>query len=267
MGILAGKRGLIFGVANKHSLAWSIAEVCHQEHATLGLSYVDDRMEKRIAPLREKVQPSICAPCNVAKPEEIEHFFSQVEAQMGAIDFLVHSLAFAERESLTAPFSETSLSAFETAMNVSCFSLVELVNRGRHLLSPNCSVVTLSFLGSQRYVHQYNVMGVAKAALESSVRYLAGELGQHGVRVNAVSAGPVKTLAASGIPGFKTLLKHNASRTALNRNVTAEEVGKAASFLCSDMSTGITGEILHVDCGAHFMDVPPVFAAQQTSKT
>ena len=260
MGILTGKRGLIFGVANKHSLAWSIADICHQQNATVGLSYVDERMAKRVGPLKDKVQPPICAPCNVSVPDQIEQFFSQVEEQMGTIDFLVHSLAFAERESLTGPFSETTLSAFETAMNISCFSLVDLVNRGRHLLSPNCSVVTLSFLGSQRYVHRYNVMGVAKAALESSVRYLAGELGQYGMRVNAISAGPVKTLAASGIPGFKSLLKHNASRTALNRNITAEEVAKAAAFLCSDLSSGITGEILHVDCGAHFVDVPPTSA-------
>ena len=190
-----------------------------------------------------------------AKSDEVDALYAAVESKMGKLDFLVHSIAFAQRDDLIGDFLDTSLNGFRTALEVSCFSLMDVVRRGRHLLSDGASIVTLSYIGSQQYIENYNVMGPAKAALESSVRYLAGELGPHGIRVNTLSAGPVKTLAAAGIPGFKQLLKFNASQTALTRNVGAEEVGNGAVFLVSDLSKAVTGTCLFVDCGAHFMGI------------
>lgn len=252
MGLLEGKKGLVFGVANERSLGWAIAKACAAHGASVGISYLNERLERRARPLAESIGAPVCAPCNVANTDEIDRLLKTTQQEMGHLDFLVHSLAFANRDDLTNDFSKTSLAGFRTAMEISCYSLIDVVNRSRPLLNEGASIITLSYIGSEQYVENYNVMGPAKAALESSVRYLAAELGQAGIRINTLSAGPVKTLAAAGIPGFKSRLKQNAQRTALKRNITADEVGNTAAFLCSSLSQGITGSIIHVDNGAHF---------------
>ena len=256
MGLLEGKKGLVFGVANERSLGWAIAKACAEHGASVGISYLNERLERRARPLAESINAPMCEPCNVDSHEEIEHIFATARREMGTIDFLVHSLAFANREDLMNDFSTTSRAGFRTAMETSCYSLIDIVNRSKPLLSEGASIITLSYIGSEQYVENYNIMGPAKAALESSVRYLAAELGPSGIRVNTLSAGPIKTLAAAGIPGFKSRLKHNATRTALKRNVTAQEVGNTAVFLCSHLSCGITGSVIHVDNGAHFYRAP-----------
>lgn len=256
MGLLEGKKGLVFGVANERSLGWAIAKTCAEHGASIGVSYLNERLERRARPLAESINAPVCEPCNVDNEEEIERIFTKTQQSMGKLDFLVHSLAFANREDLTNQFSNTSRAGFRTAMETSCYSLIDLVNRSKPLLNDGASIITLSYIGSEQYVENYNIMGPAKAALESSVRYLAAELGSSGIRVNTLSAGPIKTLAAAGIPGFKARLKHNAARTALKRNVTAQEVGNTAVFLCSHLSQGITGSVIHVDNGAHFYRAP-----------
>ena len=253
MALLDGKKGLVFGIANERSLGWAIAQACADQGASVGITYANERLARRAEPLGASIQAPICMPCNVQSTDEVEAVFEAVRAKMGQIDFLIHSVAFANREDLLGNFSHTSLDGFRTALEVSCYSLVDVVNRGRDVLSDSASIVTLSYLGSQRCIENYNIMGVAKAALESSVRYLAAELGPDGIRVNTLSAGPVKTLAAAGIPGFKRRLKKSAQQTALKRNITAKEVGDASVFLCSELSSGVTGTCLYVDAGAHFM--------------
>ena len=253
MALLEGKSGLVFGVANDRSLGWAIAKSCHENGASVGLTYANDRLTRRAEPLGASISAPICMPCDVQHPDEVDNVFKTVGEKLGTIDFLVHSLAFANREDLIGDFSQTSLTGFRTALEISCYSLIDLVRRGRPYLSDDASILTLSYLGSQRSIENYNIMGVAKAALESSVRYLAAELGPSGIRVNTLSAGPVKTLAAAGIPGFKRRLKKSAQQTALKRNITQKEVGDAAVFLCSHLSSGITGTCLYVDAGAHFM--------------
>jgi enoyl-[acyl-carrier protein] reductase I len=258
MGLLEGKKGLVFGVANERSLGWAIAKACAFHGASVGISYLNERLERRARPLAESINAPVCGPCNVENPDEVERILQTTKQKMGRLDFLVHSLAFANRDDLTNEFSSTSLDGFRTAMEISCYSLIDVVNRSRALLNEGASIITLSYIGSEQYVENYNIMGPAKAALESSVRYLAAELGRAGIRVNTLSAGPIKTLAAAGIPGFKARLKHNAARTALRRNVTAEEVGNTAVFLCSYLSQGITGSVIHVDNGAHFFRGPVI---------
>ena len=255
MPLLKDKKGIVFGIASERSLGWAIAQACVDQGAIVGLSYLNERLERRVKPLAKSIGAPICLPCDVQTPAQVDAVFSAAGESMGKLDFLVHSLAFADRSDLTGNFSQTSLSGFRTALEVSCYSLIDIVQRGLPVLSNEASILTLSYLGSQKFVQNYNVMGVAKAALESSVRYLAAELGPLGIRVNTLSAGPVKTLAAAGIPGFKSMLKNNACQTALRRNITAAEVGKAAVFLCSSMSSGVTGTCLYVDAGAHFMSI------------
>ena len=255
MSLLNGKSGLVFGIASERSLGWAVAQSCAEHGASVGISYLNERLARRVKPLAESIGAPLCMPCDVQQSDDIDSVFAMTKTEMGKIDFLVHSLAFANRDDLVGDFSQTKLTGFRTAMEVSCYSLVELVRRGREVLNENASIVTLSYLGSERYVQNYNIMGVAKAALESSVRYLAAELGPSGIRVNTLSAGPVKTLAAAGIPGFKALLKANADYTALQRNITAKEVGNTAVFLCSSLSSGVTGSCIYVDAGAHFMGI------------
>ena len=258
MGLLNGKKGFVFGVANERSLGWAIAKACAHNGADVGISYLNERLLRRAKPLADSINASICAPCDVQDSAQVDTVVKLIERNMGRLDFIVHSLAFAPREALMQDFSETKRSSFQTALEISCFSLIDIVNRSKHLLNEGASILTLSYLGSEQYVTNYNVMGPAKAALESSVRYLAAELGPSGIRVNTLSAGPVKTLAAAGIPGFKSRLAQNARRTALQRNITANEVGDAAVFLCSPMSSGITGTCLYVDNGAHFFRGSPL---------
>ncbi len=252
MGLMTGKRGIIFGVANDKSIAWGIAQQLRAAGAELAFTYLNEALEKRVRPLAESLDSKIILPCDVQNEEEMVAVFAELEKQWGEIDFVVHAIAFANREDLKHPFSQTSRDGFRLALDVSAYSLVSMTRCALPVLKEGGSIVTMTYLGSVRSVPAYNVMGVAKAALESSVRYLAAELGEKGIRVNAVSAGPIKTLAASGIASFKEKLRVAEERAPLKRLVTQEDVGKAALYLLSDLSTGVTGEIHYVDGGFNF---------------
>jgi len=249
MGLMTGKRGIIFGVANDKSIAWGVAQQLHAAGAELAFTYLNEALEKRVRPLAESLDARIILPCDVQHEEEMVAVFAELEKQWGKIDFVVHAIAFANREDLKNPFSQTSIEGFRLALEVSAYSLVSMTRCALPVLKEGGSIVTMTYLGSVRSVPAYNVMGVAKAALESSVRYLAAELGEKGIRVNAVSAGPIKTLAASGVANFKEKLRVAEERSPLKRLVTQEDVGKATLYLLSDLSSGVTGEIHYVDGG------------------
>lgn len=249
MGLMGGKRGVIFGVANDKSIAWGIAQQLHAEGAELAFTYLNEALEKRVRPLAESLGSTIVLPCDVGSDGEIAAVFADLSKQWGTIDFVVHAVAYANREELKSPFSQTSREGFALALDISAYSLIAMTRYAMPLMSAGGSIVTMSYLGAMMAVPDYNVMGVAKAALESSVRYLAAELGPLQIRVNAVSAGPIKTLAASGIGNFKHKLHMMEERSPLRRTVTQEEVGKASLYLLSDLSTGVTGEVHYVDGG------------------
>lgn len=250
MGIMTGKKGLIFGVSNKWSIGYGIAQSLFAQGAEIGFAYAAP-LEDRIKPLVADMNSPLLMSCDVTSDAEISAVFDRAKSVFDTIDFVVHSVAYANREDLTGDFIETSRAGWEVALGVSAYSLVPMAKYARPLMPNGGSVVAMTYLGGERAVPNYNVMGVAKAALDASVRYLASELGESGIRVNAISAGPIKTLAAKGISGFDILMKINQMRSPMKRNVTLEEIGNAGLFLCSDMSTGVTGEILHVDCGYH----------------
>lgn len=249
MKLLENKRGLVFGVANAHSIAWAIAQEAHAQGATLGFTYLNEALERRVRPLAEQVEAAMILPCDVGSDEQVTAVFEQVKKDWGGLDFLVHSIAFAEREDLSGRFVDTSRKGFQTALEVSAYSLVALARAAAPHMEQGGSIITMTYYGSQKVVPNYNVMGVAKAALEASVRYLAADLGPANIRVNAVSAGPVKTLSAKGIRGFNDMMHHAAEKAPLGRNVESAEVGRAAVFLLSEYSGGITGETLYVDAG------------------
>ncbi len=249
MGLMDGKRGIIFGVANDKSIAWGIAQQLHAAGAEIAFTYLNEALEKRVRPLAESLGANVILPCDVASDDEIADVFKELERQWGTIDFVVHAVAFANREDLKNPFTQTSREGFALAMDISAYSLVAMTRCAVPLMSAGGSIVTMSYLGAMLAVPGYNVMGVAKAALESSVRYLAAELGERNIRVNAVSAGPIKTLAASGVGNFKEKLHIMEERSPLRRTVNQEEVGKASLYLLSDLSSGVTGEVHYVDGG------------------
>lgn len=249
MGLMTGKRGIIFGVANDMSIAWGIAQQLKEQGATLAFTYLNEALEKRVRPLAESLDAELILPCNVGDDKEIEAVFKEVESQWGELDFVVHAVAYADREDLKRPFSQTSREGFAMAMDISAYSLVAVTRYAEPLLKKGGSIVTLTYLGSDRVVPNYNVMGVAKAALESSVRYLAAELGPKGIRVNAISAGPIRTLAASGIANFRAKIKLMDDYAPLRRTVTQNEVGNSAVYLLSDLGSGVTGEVHLVDAG------------------
>ncbi|MFN4245763.1 MAG: enoyl-ACP reductase [Brevinematia bacterium] len=250
MGMMDNKKGVVFGVANKWSIAWAISQALHREGAQIILSYLGE--EDKIKELADEINSKIF-PCDVSKDEDITKLFEFVGKEFGKIDFIVHSLAFAPKEALQGRYIDTSREAFRIALDISAYSLVKIVKEAENYLNDGSSIVTMTYLGSVRAVPNYNVMGVAKAALESSVRYIAYDLGQRGIRCNAISAGPIKTLAARGISGFMKMYEEYPKRSALKRNVTAEEVAETALFLLSNMSTGITGEVIYVDAGYEMM--------------
>jgi enoyl-[acyl-carrier protein] reductase I len=256
MGLLDGKKALIFGVANDHSIAWGIAKALHDEGATLGFSSVESLIEKRVRPLATSIGSTFVEPCDVQSDEQIHGVMAKWKQAYGEIDVLVHALAFAKREDLDGEFAATSRDGFALAMDVSAYSLVALVREARPLLHPGSSVLTLTYYGAEKVVSHYNVMGVAKAALEASVRYLAADLGPEGVRVNAISAGPIRTLAAAGIAGFKKMYGSFAEVAPLRSNISIEDVGKTAVWLASDMSSAVTGEVIYVDGGFNILGVP-----------
>jgi enoyl-[acyl-carrier protein] reductase I len=254
MKLLEGKRAAIFGVANDRSIAWAISEALHAEGAELAFTFAGEMLEKRVRPLAEGIGSKIILPCDVTKDEEIEKVFATLKQEWGGLDIMIHAIAFAKKEDLANPYVQTSRQGFHLALDVSAYSMVALARHAAPLMEGRGgSMLTLTYMGSERVIPNYNVMGVAKAALEASVRYLAYDLGAKGIRVNAISAGPIRTLAASGIADFKEMLHHASERAPLKRNIDAEEVGKTALFLCSAWGSAITGEVLHVDAGYSIM--------------
>lgn len=254
MGLLDGKKAAIFGVANDRSIAWAISEALHAEGAELAFTFAGEILEKRVRPLAEGIGSRIILPCDVTKDEEIEKVFTRLKQEWGGLDIMIHAIAFANKEDLANPYVQTSRHGFHLAMDVSAYSMVALARDAAPLMEGRGgSMLTLTYMGSEKVIPNYNVMGVAKAALEASVRYLAHDLGPKGIRVNAISAGPIRTLAASGIADFKEMLHHVSERAPLKRNIDATEVGKTALFLCSEWGSAITGEVLHVDAGYSIM--------------
>lgn len=257
MPALGGKVGLVVGVANKRSLSWAIAQAAADEGASLVLTYQGERLEENVRELSEELASPMLLPCDVTNDEQMDAVFAAIDAKHGGLDFLVHGVAFAEREDLARPFSETSREGFRKALDISAFSLVALARRAAPLMEKRGggSILTLSYLGAERVFTNYNVMGIAKAALEASVRYLASEFGPKGIRVNAISAGPVKTLAASGISGFSSILQTYRDRAPLRRTVDGADVAGAALFLLGPAGSGVTAEVIMVDGGFHAMGV------------
>ncbi len=251
--LMEGKRGLVMGVANSRSIAWGIARACARHGAELAFTYQGDALKKRVIPLAESIDSAIVLPCDVTDPNSIDAVFEVLEKQWGSIDFIVHAIAFSDKDELTGRYVETSAANFEKTMNISCYSFTAIAQRAEKLMTNGGSLVTLTYYGAEKVMPHYNVMGVAKAALEASVRYLAADLGKKNIRVNAISAGPIKTLAASGIGDFRYILKWNEYNSPLRRTVTIDEVGDTALYLLSDMGRSVTGEVQHVDCGYHIV--------------
>ena len=251
--LMAGKRGMIMGVANERSLAWGIASACAAQGAELAFTYQGDPLEKRVRPLAASVGSELVLPCDATDDASMDAAFAAVAARWPRLDFVVHAIGYADKQFLRGRYMDTTRAAFLQALDVSCFSFVAVARRAAALMGPGGSMLTLTYIGAERVTPHYNVMGVAKAALEASVRYLAADLGGAGVRVNAISAGPIKTLAASGISDFRYILRWNQYNAPLRRNVTIEDVGGAAVYLLSDLSSGVTGEVHHVDCGYHIV--------------
>ncbi|MCS6907060.1 MAG: enoyl-ACP reductase [Anaerolineales bacterium] len=255
MGLLDGKTALIFGVANERSIAWGIAQAFSREGAELGISYAGEALERRVRPLAAQIGCDFVEPCDVASDEQIENITAKAVERFGKVDILVHAIAFANREELSGPYYNTSRAGFHLAMDISVYSFTALAKAFQPYIPAKGALLTLTYYGSEKVTPNYNVMGVAKAALEASVRYLAYDFGRQGVRVNAISAGPVRTLAAAGVAGFKEMYQRYAEVAPLRSNITAEDVGNAAVFLCSDLASKITGEILFVDSGYNILGV------------
>lgn len=251
--LLAGKRGLVMGVANDRSLAWGIAAACAAQGAELAFTYQGEAIERRVRPLAASVGAELVLPCDVASEAGIDAAFEAIAARWPRLDFLVHAIGYADKNYLRGRYLDTPREVFLQALDISCYSFVAVARRAERLMPEGGAMLTLTYLGAERVMPHYNVMGVAKAALEASVRYLAADLGRRRIRVNAISAGPIKTLAATGIGDFRYILKWNQLNAPLERNVTIEDVGGAALYLLSDLSSGVTGEIHHVDCGYHIV--------------
>src|SRR5215213_10618668 len=254
--MLTDKNGIIFGVANKRSIAWATAQALHEAGANLAFTYQGERLKENVEELTNESMPgSLLLPCDVTKQEEVDEAFREVGEKFGRLDFLIHSIAFAPREALGGEYLDTTREAFLTALEISAYSLPQLARAAAPLMTDGGSIVSMTYYGAEKVVPNYNVMGVAKAALEASTRYLAHDLGKRNIRVNSISAGPLNTLSARGVSNMGTMLKHHAERAPLGRNVEARGVGNCALFLCSPLSSGITGEVIHVDCGYNIMAV------------
>jgi enoyl-[acyl-carrier protein] reductase I len=255
MGLLDGKKALVLGVANDHSIAWGIAKALHAEGAELGFNYLGEALERRVRPLAASVDAKLVEPCNLNSDEEIAALVEKVKETFGTIDIIIHAVAFANKEHLNGPYMKVDRAGFLTAMEVSVYSLTAIAKAAESILNPGGSILTLTYHGAQQVIQNYNVMGVAKAALEASVRYLASDLGPRNIRVNAISAGPIRTLSASGIADFRALHKQFADIAPLRRNVTTDDIGKTAVWLCSDWASGVTSEVIYVDAGFHNVSV------------
>ena len=251
--LVAGKRGLVMGVANERSIAWGIARTLAAHGAELALTHQGGALARRVEPLAASIDAAWTVECDAADDASLDAVFETAGARWGGLDFVVHAIAFSDREELKGRYADTSRANFLRTMDISCYSFTAVARRAAELMGAGGSLTTLTYFGAERWMPHYNVMGVAKAALEASVRYLAADLGESAIRVNAVSAGPIKTLAASGIGDFRYILKWNELNSPLMRNVTIDEVGGAALYLASDLSTAVTGEVLHVDCGYHIV--------------
>ncbi|WP_264213649.1 enoyl-ACP reductase FabI [Leisingera thetidis] len=258
--LMAGKRGLIMGLANDKSIAWGIAKACADAGAELAFSYQGEALKKRVGPLAEQLGSAIVLPCDVSDEASIDALFAELEAKWGKLDFVVHAIGFSDKNELRGRYVDTSRSNFQMTMDISVFSFTAVANRAEKMMGEGGSLLTLTYYGAEQVMPHYNVMGVAKAALEASVKYLAEDLGKDGIRVNAISAGPIKTLAASGIGDFRYIMKWNEYNSPLRRNVTTDDVGKSALYLLSDLSSGVTGENLHVDAGYHVVGMKAVDA-------
>ncbi|UWR97797.1 enoyl-ACP reductase FabI [Phaeobacter inhibens] len=264
--LMAGKRGLIMGLANDKSIAWGIAKACADAGAELAFSYQGDALKKRVDPLAAQLGSDIVLPCDVADEGSVDALFAALEEKWGKLDFLVHAIGFSDKNELRGRYVDTTRGNFQMTMDISVYSFTSVMQRAEKMMSDGGSAVTLTYYGAEQVMPHYNVMGVAKAALEASVKYLAEDLGKDGIRVNAISAGPIKTLAASGIGDFRYIMKWNEFNSPLRRNVTIDDVGKSALYLLSDLSSGVTGENLHVDAGYHVVgmkavDAPDIDAA------
>ncbi|WPY01036.1 Enoyl-ACP reductase FabI [Candidatus Trichorickettsia mobilis] len=252
-GLLVGKKGLITGVANNMSIAWAIANAAKEEGANIAFTYPNEILAKRVIPLADEVGCDFVDQCDVASEESMDKLFTSIKQQWGKLDFIVHSIAFADKNELKGRYIDTSLRNFQNSMQISCYSLTALAQRAEVLMAPGSSILSLTYYGAEKVIPGYNVMGVAKAALEASIRYLAYDMGENGIRVNGISAGPIKTLASSGIGDFKTMLNIHAATSPLRRNTKQEDVAGAAVYLLSNYAAGVTGEIHHVDCGYNIM--------------
>ncbi|MEO1066983.1 MAG: enoyl-ACP reductase FabI [Pseudomonadota bacterium] len=259
-GLMAGKKGLILGVANNRSIAWGIAKACYEQGASIGLTYQGDALKKRVEPLAAELDGVVFGHCDVTDPATIDAVFDKVKDEWGTVDFVVHAIAFSDKDELTGRYVDTTEANFDRTMNISCYSLTAVAPRAEKVMPDGGSILTLTYYGAEKVMPHYNVMGVAKAALEASVRYLAVDLGPSKIRVNAISAGPIKTLAASGIGDFRYILKWNEYNAPMRRTVSIEEVGDGALYLLSDLSRGVTGEIHHVDSGYHTIGMKAVDA-------
>ncbi|NLI27855.1 MAG: enoyl-ACP reductase FabI [Acetobacter sp.] len=264
--LMQGKRGIVMGVANDRSIAWAIAKAVAAQGGELAFTYQGDALAKRVAPLAESVGSSLLLPCDVGDDAALDATFEAIRERWGSIDFVVHAIGWADKQYLRGRYADTPRDAFLKAMDISCYSFTAVAQRAAAMMSPGGSILTLSYLGAERVMPHYNVMGVAKAALEASVRYLATDLGSDGIRVNALSAGPIKTLAASGIGDFRYILKWNQYNSPLRRNTSLEDVGGSGLYLLSDLSAGVTGEVHHVDSCYHVVgmknpDAPDISVA------
>lgn len=262
---LKGKRGLIMGVANDRSIAWGLASMAAESGAELAFTYQGEALEKRVRPLAEKIGSTLVLPCDVTDEASIDAAFAAIEKEWGQIDFVVHAIAFSDKNELDGLYLDTTRENFKRTMDISVYSFTAVAQRAVPLMSEGGSLLTLTYYGAERVMPHYNVMGVAKAALEASVRYLAADLGGKNIRVNAISAGPIKTLAASGIGDFRHILKWNELNAPLKRNVTIEDVGRSGLFLLSDLGSGVTGEVLHVDAGYHTVGMLAVDSIEETA--
>jgi enoyl-[acyl-carrier protein] reductase I len=266
-GLMRGKRGLVMGLANNRSIAWGIAKACHNHGAELAFTYQGDALRKRVEPLAQEIKALVVGHCDVTDPATIDAAFAAVQSAWGRLDFVVHAIAFSDKDQLAGRYVDTTADNFSKTMLISCYSFTAIAQRAEKLMTNGGSMLTLTYFGAEKWMPHYNVMGIAKAGLEASVRYLAADLGVKNIRVNAISSGPIKTLAASGIGDFRYILKWNEYNSPLRRSVTAEEVGEAAVYFLSDMSRGVTGEIHHVDAGYHIVgmkhpDAPDIDAAK-----
>lgn len=258
MGFLQGKKALITGVASERSIAWGIAQAMYAQGAELAFTYQDEKLKSRVEKMAGEVDSDFLIPLDVADDQEIDSAMDAIKQRWGSLDIIVHAIGFAPRESLSGGYLESvTREASSIAHDISAYSFAALAKAARPLLNENAALLTMTYLGAERAVPSYNVMGPAKASLESNMRFIAADLGAEGIRTNAISAGPIKTLAAAGIKGFRSMLEHASGQAPLNRNVTTEEVGNTAAFLCSDLASGITGEVVYVDAGYHIMGMAP----------